>query len=155
MRTELPTYTTESCIESAIVFAVESHYPQTDRGGVPYIHHPLRVMEAVRAAGYGLTHQIVALLHDVVEDTSTTIEEVELYFGKDVANAVEALTRREGEGYFSEYLPRVLQNKVARVVKYYDATDNFNRSDGNSFPGEAKKYSKIIARCIEAGVPAL
>lgn len=150
MHVTIPDYNSDSCIESAITYAVHSHYGQTDRSDVPYIFHPLRVMEAVRKAGYSLTHQIVAVLHDVVEDTEASIDEVELYFGFDVADAVAAITRLDDEKYFSEYLPRVLDNSIARVVKYFDAQDNSSRS--GTLPGEEKKYAKIMSRCVDAGV---
>ena len=73
----------------ALAFAAEKHKRQTRRDKItPYIYHPIRVAELVRDAGYGVRYQVVALLHDVLEDTKTTDEEI-MAFGEDIYEAVK------------------------------------------------------------------
>ena len=79
----------------AIGLAAERHANQNRKDGTPYIYHPLKVAELVKDAGYGLRYQMAAVLHDVLEDTETTEEELTL-FGEDVLEAVKLGTRPEG-----------------------------------------------------------
>lgn len=72
-------------------------------------------------------YSIVAYLHDVVEDTSVTLNEIELLFGTDVCYAVTAITKRKSEKY-TDYLSRVYKNEVARRVKYYDILFNLHNT---------------------------
>ena len=76
---------------------------------------------------YGTVHQMVAYLHDVVEDTPVMLNEIHTRFGPVVTAAVDAMTRREGENYWQEYIPRLECNPIARVVKYFDAEHNYSR----------------------------
>ena len=86
------------------------------RAGLPDTYnHSNAVRMSMRAIGPIL--EVVALLHDVVEDTDVTLDDVRCEFGDTVANAVDALTRREGESYHREYLPRVRSNPFAWIVK--------------------------------------
>ena len=83
-----------STLERAIQVAVSAHAGQVDKAGQPYILHPLRVMLHVS----GLHERISAVLHDVVEDTDLTLEDLAGEgFPDDVIMALEALTKREGE----------------------------------------------------------
>ncbi|MBD1911467.1 MULTISPECIES: HD domain-containing protein [unclassified Leptolyngbya] len=110
-------------LEQAIQLATRLHAGQVDKAGEDYIQHPLRVMNAVE----GETTKIVAVLHDTLEDTPITFEELEGQFGSDVASAVQALTRLEGEDYF-DFIERVKQNAIATTVKIADLKDNMNLS---------------------------
>lgn len=79
--------------------AVEAHPEQVDRAGQAYIDHPRRVAAKVAETSGPDTAVPVAWLHDVVEDTAVTLQGLrQLAFGEDVVNAVDALTRRPGEG---------------------------------------------------------
>lgn len=109
----------------AISLAYAAHEGQTDKNGQPYILHPLRVMMACGEADERVA--IAAILHDVIEDNkygyapddlSTSYE-----FDWDIVAAVDALTRRDGEHYFS-YVRRAGANRIARVVKMADLRDN-------------------------------
>jgi hypothetical protein len=105
---------------AAILLAREAHEGQVDKGGQPYIYHPLRV--AARFP-FGSNEFIVGCLHDVVEDTDVTLAQVEDMFGWRISEAVDAITRRKGEGDLS-YLARIVGNPIAIKVKVSDATDN-------------------------------
>lgn len=83
-----------STLERAIEIAVRAHAGQKDKGGEPYILYPLRVMLRMRTEG----ERIVAVLHDLVEDSNFTIDDLRLEgFSKEVIEALEALTKRPGE----------------------------------------------------------
>ena len=109
-------------LERAIHLALRAHwgqvYPSPDEE--PFILHPLRVMLSV-----GETEaQIVAVLHDVVEDTEVTVEELRAEgLPEDLVAAVVALTRRDGMAY-DEYIEQVAQDPIARKVKAADIADN-------------------------------
>jgi (p)ppGpp synthase/HD superfamily hydrolase len=127
-------------LADAIAFAADAHRLQKDKNGEVYILHPLRIALALKAADYSETHQTAAVLHDTVEDTEVTLEEIYERFGTLVGEAVDALTRRGsyqpspmlndrdwvwGETY-KEYIKRCCENLIARVVKRYDVYDNFD-----------------------------
>ncbi len=102
----------------ALEFITKKHAGQKRNNGHPYIIHPIRVSKEMRSD----TEKIVALLHDVLEDTEATIEELG-EFGPAVVEAVIALTHQEGENYFS-YIERLKRNEIARAVKIADISDN-------------------------------
>lgn len=110
-------------VASAKALAQLQHAGQTDKAGMDYITHPARV--AARLARP--EEQVVGWLHDTVEDTGLTLDEVKLRFGPDTANAVDCVTRREGESW-SDYLCRVRTDPIARAVKISDLIDNSNLS---------------------------
>jgi (p)ppGpp synthase/HD superfamily hydrolase len=111
-------------IEDAITFAAQAHQGQLDRLGEPYIFHPLRVMLHVKNAGGSEVETAAAALHDVVEDTVTTVEELAELFGPDVATLVDRMTRRDGEGYV-EYVERCVAGGASAILlKQADLTDN-------------------------------
>jgi GTP pyrophosphokinase len=89
-------------------------------GNAPFVVHPLLVARRFTEP----TLQIVALLHDAVEDTPITLKEITSWFGAEVGEAIDALTRREGEDYLSAYIPRVARNTLARKVKIVDLQEN-------------------------------
>ena len=106
--------------ELARAIAVEAHRGQLDKGGKPYIEHPAYVASHVA----GDVCKAAAWLHDVVEDTETTIQDLSaLGISKEVLDAVRDLTHGEGEPY-SDYLQRVKANPVARQVKLADLAHN-------------------------------
>lgn len=109
-------------LERAISLAVEAHRSQKDRNGAPYILHPLRVMSRVQTT----EQKIVAMLHDVVEDTPWTLNALRAEgFSEPVVRAVDCLTRREGEDYF-DFVQRSKSDPIARVVKLADLEDNMD-----------------------------
>lgn len=111
-----------STLERAISLAAQAHAGQVDKAGQPYILHPLRVMLRVSTE----EERIAAILHDVVEDTSITLEQLaEEGFSPTVVAAVEALTKRHGESRM-EAAARAAENRVARTVKLADNADNMD-----------------------------
>jgi hypothetical protein len=107
-------------IEKALQIAAKAHEGQRDKEGLPYILHPLRVMMGVE----GEEAQIVAVLHDVVEDTPVTLDDLrQAGFNEGVLAAVECVTHRKDEPY-ADYVVRCKGNEIARWVKLADLGDN-------------------------------
>jgi len=114
-------------IEKAIELAAREHAGDTDKAGEPYVFHPLRLMFSVSKP----FEKMAAVLHDVVEDTQISLVDLNsMGFPQEVIDAVEALTKRDGEGRM-EAAKRAAENKIALVVKLADVTDNMdlNRID--------------------------
>lgn len=113
-----------STIEKAIEIAAKAHAGDIDKGGSPYVFHPLRLMFAVKTP----FQKMAAVLHDVVEDTSITLDDLRNEgFHPDVIEAIDALTKREGESRI-EAAKRAAANPIARMVKLADVTDNMDLS---------------------------
>lgn len=114
----------QQLFEKAIMIATKVHAGQKDKAGAPYLLHVLRVMMSVEK----MDERIVALLHDVVEDSETTIEELANEgFSKKILRAVELLTKTEHKTY-EDYIQEIKRNELARVVKLADLKDNMNIS---------------------------
>jgi (p)ppGpp synthase/HD superfamily hydrolase len=108
--------------DDAMSLAVRVHAGQVDRAGHPYILHVLRVVCRV----YDRTAQLTAVLHDVVEDTPVTLEELRLMgYPEAVVAAVDCLTRRDGESY-EDYIERLSANPLAVRVKLSDLEDHMD-----------------------------
>ena len=117
-----------STLEKAIALAATQHAGQLDKGGQPYILHPLRLMLQFSNP----TLQIIAVLHDILEDTATTAEELKaLGFRAEITQAIQALTKQTGESR-SEAAKRTALNPLATQVKYVDVLDNMNLSRINN-----------------------
>lgn len=109
-------------LERAIDIAVTYHRGKEDKGGNPYILHPLRMMCRMQTE----TEMIVAVLHDVVEDTDWTFEMLEAEgFPPVVIEALRCVTKRKGEDY-DVFITRSLNNDIARKVKLADLEDNMD-----------------------------
>lgn len=104
----------------AAQLAAMAHSGQSDKQGQPYIAHIARVVANCKGDS---TARVVAWLHDVVEDTWVTVEDIRGAFGDEIANAVEAITHPDGEPQW-DYIARVRANPIARLVKMADARDN-------------------------------
>ena len=109
----------KSYLGEAFEMAFHAHAGQVDKAGQPYITHLVRVAAAVSDRDA----RAVALLHDVVEDTAVTSEDLALKFPPDICEAVEAITKRPGEAY-DAYLARVAANPISLEVKFADMADN-------------------------------
>ena len=126
-------------IERAIEIAATAHAGQRDKAGQPYIFHPLRVMLRVD----GAHEQMAAVLHDVVEDTSVTLDNLaQEGFPSEVMRAIAALTKLPGETRL-EAAARAAADPVARKVKLADNAENMDLS---RIPNPT---DKDYARCRE------
>lgn len=115
-------------LAQAITLAAEAHQEQLDRAGQPYILHPLRVMFQMESD----LDRIVAILHDVVEDTAYTFADLrQMGYSEEIIAALDGVTRREEESY-EAFVERSAQNPISRRVKLADLTDNMDirRLDG-------------------------
>lgn len=124
-----------STLAKAIMVAAEMHEGQFDKGGQPYILHPLRLLLKAQDD----ESRIVAVLHDVIEDSCYTFLDLKLdEFSKEVINAIDCLTHREGESY-EDYIQRIKLNQLATKVKLLDLEDN---SDLSRIPNYTEKDIK-------------
>jgi (p)ppGpp synthase/HD superfamily hydrolase len=110
-------------LQAALEIAVRAHTGQTEKNSNrPYVLHPLRMMNNVQ----GEAAMIVAVLHDVVEDTSTTAEDLRRAgFSEEILAGVDAVTRRKGEAY-TDFVVRSKRHPLGRQVKLADLMDNYN-----------------------------
>lgn len=112
-----------SDIELAIEIALKGHAGQEDKAGMPYILHPLAVANKVKS----VDEKIVAILHDVLEDTDITEDTLRERFGGEIVDAIVALTRKRRESY-KKFVMRVSENKLATAVKIADMEHNMDLS---------------------------
>lgn len=126
-------------VRRATEYATEMHEGQK-YGRRPYIEHCQAVAAVVAHLGWKFS--VVALLHDVVEDTAATRKDIEIMYGPIIGDAVGAITRRDGENYFKEYIPRVSVNVIAREVKKADAAINFA---AKGKPKLKARYERVLA----------
>ncbi len=113
-----------STLQRAIEIAVAAHAGGTDKlaAAVPYVTHPLALMQSVES----VPAKIVAVLHDVLEDTSVTVNDLrEAGFSAEVIEGVQAVTRLPGESY-ADFVVRCGKNPLGREVKLADLQHNFN-----------------------------
>ena len=133
-------------LERAIAIAATAHTGQVDKGGAPYILHPLKVMVRMTT----LEERIVAVLHDVVEDCGVSLNDLrEEGFSEEVLSAIESVTKVPGESY-EDFVDRAAQNPIGRAVKLADLEENSDISRIAS-PGwedleRIEKYRRAIAR---------
>ena len=142
-------------LADALILAMRAHLHQLDKGGQPYLGHPLRV-----AGAMGTDHEamIIALLHDVVEDSEIGLGEILGTFGDIVGSAIWALSRQSGEAY-PDYISRLLRwskaypgGEVAVRVKLADLADNLRidrlllaDTHGADVARLVRKYTRAIA----------
>lgn len=109
-------------LEKAIKIALEAHEKQVDKAGKTYILHPLRLMVQMPTEEL----QIIAVLHDVVEDSNFTFEDlIKEEFSPRIIKALRAITKQENEPY-GDFIQRVKKNPLATQVKIVDLKDNSN-----------------------------
>ena len=110
-------------LDRAIEIAVKAHMGQVDKGGNPYILHPLRVMMSVD----GELEKIVAVLHDVVEDSDWTFEALLADgFSTEVIEALTSVTKESEDEDYDLFIQRAMQNPIGRKVKIADLRDNLD-----------------------------
>lgn len=130
-------------IEEALRIAIEAHEGQKDLDGNPVILHPM----AVALAGMNREEQIAGLLHDVVEDTDSTFEDL-LKRGVDekIVSALKLLTHTKDMTY-DEYVNRIAVsgNEIAIHVKYNDLCHNLKRGRAGGHSKQVQKHEKALA----------
>jgi|ERR1051325_6374190 (p)ppGpp synthase/HD superfamily hydrolase len=118
---------TTPTLEDAISLAVESHRGQPAKDAYPYILHPMRVMLRLETE----SERIVGVLHDVVEDTKGKPNQITLDdlrrmgYSEEVVQAMDCVTKREGETY-EQFIARSKTNSIAKRVKLADLEDNMD-----------------------------
>lgn len=136
-------------LDRAVELAAQAHAGQKDKGGASYIRHVLRVMHGVETAGGTEDEIIVAVLHDVVEDTTVTLEDLRREgLTEAQLSAVDALTKRPGEAY-EDAVARVLVEPVARKVKIADLEDNLKlvriKNRRSLGPADLERINRYLA----------
>lgn len=137
---------TNNLLADAIALAARAHQTQVDRSGEPYVLHSLRVMFKLREQGHRVEVQAAAVLHDVVEDTAVTLQDVAA-LDPAVAVLVDAVTRRPREVY-ADFIRRAAQDPEARAIKLADVDDNRSRLD-RLRPEEVAFLAKRYERALE------
>lgn len=103
----------------AMIIAYNAHQNQFDKANVPYIYHPIHIAEQMETE----LECIVALLHDVVEDTDITFNDLEKEFPKEVIDLLKILTHDKKIDYI-EYIKKVKTNPIATKIKIADLKHN-------------------------------
>lgn len=109
-------------LSKALQIVIKAHNNQTDKAGQPYIFHLLRVSEK----GQTEIEKICGLLHDLIEDTDWTFEDLkEEGFSDEIIEILDCVTKRENENY-NDFIRRIEQNQLAIRVKLNDLKDNMD-----------------------------
>lgn len=138
-------------LQDTIELAVKAHAGQFDRTGVvPYITHPMAVMRQMK----NNADCICAILHDVVEDTSISIEEIieRLELSNDLIETLRVLTHQQTDSY-EEYIAQILLNERAIRVKIADIEDNLSHERSSSCtPALRERYENALAQLREGNI---
>ena len=131
--------------KKALKLCFEAHKNQVDKSGMPYVFHPFHVAEQMTDEAA----TIVALLHDVVEDTDYTLEDLAAEgFGKEILEAVALMTHEDDVPYL-DYVAKLKENPIARAVKLADLAHNSDLSRIGEVDEETRerleKYKKAMA----------
>jgi (p)ppGpp synthase/HD superfamily hydrolase len=138
----IPAKSKDPTLDDAILLASEAHHGVMDKSGQPYILHPLRVMFQCETQA----ERIVAVLHDVVEDTDRTFDDLRnMGYSEEVLAALDCVTKRDGESY-EQFVERAAANPIARRVKIADIEDNMDvRRLPNIGPKDWERTTKYLA----------
>lgn len=130
---------------TAMQVAYTKHAGQVDKAGVPYIFHPYHLAEQLQDE----IACTVALLHDVVEDTDTTFEELSEKFPDEVIEALRFLTRTKDTPYL-EYVKNIKKNKIATAVKLKDLEHNMDKERMSLTHISDEKQKRLYDRYTKA-----
>lgn len=130
--------------KKALKLCFEAHKEQVDKSGIPYVFHPFHLAEQMTDEAT----TVVALIHDVVEDTATTFEDLEKQgFSDEIINALKLLTHDKGVPYM-DYVAEIKTNRIATVVKLADLRHNSDLTRLDVIDEKAlnrkEKYEKAI-----------
>ena len=131
--------------KKAMKLCFDAHKNQVDKSGMPYVFHPFHVAEQMKDE----PTTIVALLHDVVEDTDYTLEKIAAEgFGQEIVEALALMTHDKNVEYL-DYVAKIKDNPIARAVKLADLAHNSDPTRLDVIDEEARKrlekYKKAIA----------
>ena len=136
-------YTSET--KKALKLCFEAHKNQLDKSGMPYVFHPFHLAEQMDTE----EATVVALLHDVVEDTDYTLEDLKnMGFSEAVISAIALLTHEEGAEYM-DYVKKIKNNEIARKVKLADLKHNSDLSRLDIVDEKALKRREKYLKAIE------
>jgi (p)ppGpp synthase/HD superfamily hydrolase len=132
-------------LERAIEIAVSAHKGAVDKGGQPYILHPLAVMMSLKTDA----EKIVGVLHDVVEDTDWTFEALKQEgFSEDIIEALQSVTKSDSDSNYLDFVERAKANAIGRNVKIADLKHNMDVSRISSISDldieRMEKYRKSL-----------
>ena len=135
----------------AMQIAYRAHHGQLDKSGIPYIFHPYHLAEQMPDE----YTTCVALLHDVVEDTDVTLEQLSEVFPKEIVEAVALMTHEAGTDYLI-YVEKIRHNSIAKTVKLADLRHNsdltrLEKPDEAAAKRWEEKYSKALAILEQEG----
>ncbi len=126
--------------KKALIIAYNAHHQQYDKSGLPYIHHPLCLAEQMDTE----EECIVALLHDVVEDSDVTFNNLTPLFSDDVIQALQLLTHDDSIEYL-DYVRKLKRNPIAKKVKLADLKHNSDMSRiDNPTEKDWKRHEKYL-----------
>ncbi|HBC85173.1 MAG TPA: hypothetical protein DCZ30_07285 [Clostridiales bacterium] len=114
-------------VENYIEFIKEKHKGQKRIQGTEYYLHPIQVANILKEKGFDKKYQIVALFHDLLEDTNTTYEQILKISNKDIADAVKLLTK-EPNYIMEQYVKKIKENEIAKMVKLADRLHNLSEA---------------------------
>ena len=107
----------------AMRIAYEAHHGQLDYNGIPYIFHPIHLAEQMDDE----ISCCAALLHDVVEDTDVTLEELAQEFSQEIIEVLKLLTHDDATAYF-DYIHKIKKHPIARKIKLADIAHNSDQT---------------------------
>ena len=126
---------------NALAYASLKHAGQIRKNGDPYIFHPLKVARYLYDQGYDIRYQVVALLHDVIEDTDATYDDLKNFCDDEMLEAVRLVTKTDG--YIEQdYIDAILKHNMAKAVKNSDRINNLEDSLYSGDPEFQKRYIK-------------
>lgn len=133
----------------AMKLCFQAHKDQVDKSGIPYVFHPIHLAEQMQDEDT----TIVALLHDVVEDTPCTLEDLSaMGFGPQIIAAIRLMTHEEGVPYL-DYVAKIKENPIAKAVKLADLQHNSDLTRLDHVNEKAlervRKYEKAMKLLIE------
>ena len=130
--------------KTALKLCFEAHKDQTDKSGLPYVFHPFHLAEQMTDE----KTTVVALLHDVIEDTDYTLDDMKnMGFSDDILSAIALMTHDDDVPYM-EYVALIKKNPIAKMVKLADLRHNSDMSRLDKVTAHdrerAEKYKKAI-----------
>lgn len=138
----------EEQLDHAIFIAAKWHYGQKDKQGVNYILHPLAVMMWAES----IEEKIVAVLHDIVEDTDLEFDDLRREgFSENLVLAIEAMTKKEEEDY-DAYIKRIHENSLAVKVKLLDLRHNLRKGCPEELREKYERALLFLERERQTGV---